>query len=185
MPPLADPNEESLTRWFREEVLIHQEALRAYIRSAFPSVADPENLVQEAFARIFQARRSGVIPSPRGYLYACVRHAAIDALRQKKIISFESLTEIQASSVIDDGPSVPDTVGLRLDLEVLTEAIQSLPDRCRQVLTLRKIYGLSQREIAERLGISENTVETQIAVGMKRCAEFLRRRGLLKERQNP
>ena len=84
---------------------------------------------------------------------------------------------------MEDKPSVPEIVGTKLDLEVLTEAIQSLPDRCRQVLTLRKIYGLSQREIAERLGISEHTVEAQVANGMKRVAEFFRKRGITQERK--
>ena len=60
----------------------------------------------------------------------------------------------------------------------MTQAIQSLPERCRQVLTLRKIYGLSQRQIAQQLDISENTVETQVANGMRRCAAFLARHGL-------
>jgi DNA-directed RNA polymerase specialized sigma24 family protein len=46
-----------------------------------------------------------------------------------------------------------------------------LPDRCREVLTLRKLYGLSQREIAQRLGIAESTVEKHVAYGVHLCAE--------------
>ena len=67
---------------------------------------------------------------------------------------------------------------LHFQREILTKAIQSLPDRCRQVLTLRKIYGLSQKEIAASLGIAEHTVEAQVATGMRRCAIFLARFGL-------
>lgn len=182
MPPLADPEEEKLVRWYREEVLVHRDALLAYVRSSFPAVGDPENLVQEAMAKILQARRVAAIPSPKSYLYTSVRNAAIDALRRRKIVSIDGLAEIEALPVMEDKPSVPEIVGTKLDLEVLTEAIQSLPDRCRQVLTLRKIYGLSQREIAERLGISEHTVEAQVANGMKRVAEFFRKRGITQER---
>jgi DNA-directed RNA polymerase specialized sigma24 family protein len=47
-------------------------------------------------------------------------------------------------------------------LTLLTEAIQSLPARCRQIFTLRKVYGLSQAEIATRLGVSENTISAQL-----------------------
>jgi RNA polymerase sigma-70 factor (ECF subfamily) len=43
------------------------------------------------------------------------------------------------------------------------------------VLTLRRLYGLSQREIAARLGISENTVEHQVTIGVRKCTEFLAR----------
>ncbi|MBE2212268.1 MAG: sigma-70 family RNA polymerase sigma factor, partial [Opitutaceae bacterium] len=59
------------------------------------------------------------------------------------------------------------------ELEHLTAVIQALPERSRQVLTLRKIYGLSQREIAVRLGIEERAVEAHLADGMRRCIELL------------
>jgi DNA-directed RNA polymerase specialized sigma24 family protein len=57
-------------------------------------------------------------------------------------------------------------------------AVRSLPERCRQVFLLRKIQNLSQREIASRLSISENTVESLVAKGARRCADYLRARGV-------
>ena len=72
---------------------------------------------------------------------------------------------------------VPAAVAHAEDLRLLTEAIRALPERCRQVLTLRKIYGLSQRETALRLGISEHTVEVQGAIGLRKCIRFFRERG--------
>jgi RNA polymerase sigma-70 factor (ECF subfamily) len=70
---------------------------------------------------------------------------------------------------------VPNAVARAQELELLTQAIQSLPTRCRQVLTLRKIYGLSQREVAAQLGISENTVEAQGVIGLRKLAEYFER----------
>ena len=99
-------------------------------------------------------------------------------MRRQKIIGIEALTETAADFVFDDVPGVSEIVGRRQELELLTQAIQSLPERCRQVLTLRKIYGLSQKEIAAQLGISEHTVEAQVGNGMRRCAEFLAGHGL-------
>lgn len=64
------------------------------------------------------------------------------------------------------------------ELELLTQAIQALPEACRQVLTLRKIYGLSQREIAARLGLTETAVEAQVAEGLRRCAKVFGRNGI-------
>jgi RNA polymerase sigma-70 factor (ECF subfamily) len=56
---------------------------------------------------------------------------------------------------------------------MLVEAIQGLPDRCRQVFTLRKVYGYSQKEIALRMNISENTVEQHLTKAARRCAQAL------------
>lgn len=76
---------------------------------------------------------------------------------------------------MDETADVPDRVARAQELELLTQAIQSLPARCRQVLTLRKLYGLSQKEVAAQLGISEHTVEAQGTIGLRKLAEFFER----------
>ena len=165
-------------RWFKEEVLPHEPMLRAWLRTQFPSLTDPDDLVQETFARVLQARAAAPIASAKAFLFTTARNLALDQVRRRKIIGIDALTETTAKFVFDDVPGVSETVGRRQELELLTQAIQSLPERCRQVLTLRKIYGLSQKEIAAQLGISEHTVEAQVGNGMRRCAEFLARHGL-------
>ncbi len=57
-----------------------------------------------------------------------------------------------------------------------SSAIQSLPDRCRQMMTLRLVYGLTQRAIGDKLGISDRTVAAQLAIGTKTCTDHLLRR---------
>lgn len=76
---------------------------------------------------------------------------------------------------MEESDGIPATVAHNQELELLTEAIQTLPDRCRQIFTLRKVYGLSQRKIAEQLGLSENTVSAQLTIGVKKCMEFMLR----------
>ena len=141
-------------------------------------MSDLDDLVQETFARVVAAQRSAPIATAKAFLFTTARNLAIDRIRRDQIIGIEPLTEIERLSVFEDVPGVSETVGRRQELELLTQAIQSLPERCRQVLTLRKIYGLSQREIAAQLGISEHTVEAQVGNGMRKCAEFLARHGL-------
>ncbi len=186
MQPPAETNLTDLTAWYRAELLVHEEALRAYLRRAFPIVTDLDNVVQEALVRVLQAHQAGRVDNARGYLFTTARHIALNLMRRRDIIPMESVAEMEDLRIIHDEPSVSDQVSLKFDLEVLTEAIQSLPPRCREVLTLRKIDGLSQREIAGRMGISEHTVEAQVTAGMRRCAQFLRQRGLMPARkENP
>ena len=101
-----------------------------------------------------------------------------DFIRTSATNRTEALAENDALNVLDDADGIPETVARNQELELLTQAIQSLPERCRQVLTLRRLYGLSQKEIAARLGISENTVEKQMGKGIRRCTEFFARLGL-------
>jgi len=153
--------------------------LRAWLRARFPSANDLDDLVQESYARILRAHAVGSpIASPKAFLFATARNLALDRFRHDCVTNLEPLAEIERLAVLDDTPGVSETVGRQQELQLLTQAIQSLPERCRQVLTLRKIYGLSQKEIAAQLGISEHTVEAQVGNGVRRCAEFLARHGL-------
>lgn len=185
MPPGGDPprttvppaNSDS-ARWYAEQLQPHATELRAWLRGRFPALTDPDNIAQEALARVWQAHQGGAVSSPRALLFTTGRNLALDELRRRQIVTFESVTEIADLPVYEDVPTAAEAAAHHQELEILTKAIQSLPDRCRQVLTLRKIYGLSQKEIAARLGIAEHTVEAQIATGMRKCAEFLARFGL-------
>ena len=89
----------------------------------------------------------------------------------------DSVGDMEQLPVLDP-TDVAEAVSIRQELDFLAEAVRGLPDRCRQVVTLTKIYGCTEREVAERLGISEHTVRTQVVRGMERCTEFLRRRGV-------
>lgn len=165
-------------RWFAEEVQVHAGLLRAWLRGKFPSLADPDDLVQESLARVWRVHQTGGVQSPKALLFTTARNLAFDQLRRQQVVGIDALAEIEDLSVLANSPSAADTTAHNQELELLTQAIQSLPDRCRQVLTLRKIYGLPQKEIALQLGISEHTVEAQVGIGMRRCAEFLSRFGL-------
>lgn len=84
----------------------------------------------------------------------------------------DSLAEIDDLPVMDREADIPETVSRNQELELLTAAIQSLPKRCRQVITLRKIYGMSQKEVAAELGIAEHTVEAQGTIGLHKLTKF-------------
>ncbi len=172
------PENPDSVRWFTDQVQVHREALRAWLRGRFPALADPDDIVQEALARVWRAKSATAIQSPKALLFTTAQNIALDQLRRRQVAPMEPVAEMGELFVYEEGPTPADTTATNQELEFLTQAIQSLPDRCRQVLTLRKIYGLSQKEIAAQLGIAEHTVEAQVANGMRRCTEFLSRLGL-------
>ncbi len=151
-------------------MLPHEAALRAWLHAQFPVLTDIDDLVQETYVRILQVQDRAAIRTPKAFLFATARNLALDHTRRRKVVMFETINGSPETSLCDDRCSAADTAAHRQELELLTRAIQRLPEGCRQVLTLRKIYGLSQREIAARLGISEHTVEAQVGNGVRRCA---------------
>jgi RNA polymerase sigma factor (sigma-70 family) len=168
----VDSESADSSRWFVTEVQPHRPALRAWLLARFPTLPDVEDLVQESFARVLRARESGPIRSTRALLFATARNLAFDTVRRQRVVSFEPVTDETDSSVLIDRSDVIATVSKQQELELLRQAIQSLPERCRQIFTLRTAYGLTQKQIAVKLGVSESTVEKQTALGIRLCAEF-------------
>ncbi len=123
---------------------------------------------------------AGKVAEARPYLFATARNTANGICRRNKIVSIESIAEPARLRVVEEGPDAAETASRQQELAMLAEAISALPERCRQVMTLRKLHGLSHREIARRLGIAENTVNAQAAMGVLRCREYLRARGFQK-----
>jgi RNA polymerase sigma factor (sigma-70 family) len=161
--------------WFAEQILVHEAQLRGYLRRYLKLASDVADGVQETYARLLSLPDSELsgIRLPHAFLFAAARNVAVEWTRRQRLIFYDQMAENGATSVLDERPSAYEELSAREELDLLARAIASLPERCRQVLTLRKLYGLPQKEIAARLGISENTVEKHAANGLRLCAAFL------------
>lgn len=171
--------------WLAKEILVHERALRGYLTRFFKDVADIEDVIQDTYARVLALndRASNAVRNWHAFLFTTARNVALDRIRRAPVVSLDILAEMDSPDVIDQRPAADDALNARQELALLSNAIASLPDRCREALTLRKLYGLPQREIARRLGISESTVEKHVAYGVRLCAErMFARRGETKTR---
>jgi RNA polymerase sigma-70 factor (ECF subfamily) len=164
-----------------EEVHPHEPALRAYLRGRFPSLQDLDDLVQDTYARVLRARRAGGVDTARPYLFAAARNAALDHLRHREVVRFVPLGETADLSVVEEKPDAAETTAHNQEMALLREAVAALPQRCRQVLILRRYEGRSYAEIARALGISEKTVDAQLCLATFRCREFLVARGVSRD----
>jgi len=170
---LSDLSKTTAARWFAEEIRPHEPALRAYLRGRFSGLFDVDDIVQETYARLFRARDSGKTQLTRAYLFVIARNVALDLVRHQQAVAIDRLTDIEHLSVAEDRPCAAETISRGQELELLADAIRALPPRCGEIVTLRRIEGLSHREIARRLGITENTVNAQLAIGLIRCRKYL------------
>lgn len=171
----GDPHSE---RWFTEEVHAHDAALKAYLRATYPRIRDIDDVVQESYLRIWKARLAQRIRFTKSYLFQVARNLSLDLVRRDQASPIENVADSVAQSVCDPAPLVVDQASARDDLRVLARAIDALPGRCREVMILRQIDGIPQKEIATRLGISVLTVQVHVVRGLRRVDLYLRCHGV-------
>jgi RNA polymerase sigma factor (sigma-70 family) len=167
-------------QWFNAEVKPCEPALRAYLHNRFPALNDHDDLVQEAYVRLLSARRKGKLTCTKAFLFTITRNLAIDMFRRRQsTAAHEPIAELAALPMLEEPSEIAATIEYQKRHEVLINAVISLPERCREVMMLRHMDGMAYKEIAERLGISSNTVRVHLVKGVCDCTNYFRKQGLL------
>lgn len=163
-------------RWLTDELKPHEVALRGYLVNSFPSV-DADDVIQESYVKLLKARALGRITSVKAYFFSTARNTAITLFKRAKLYSETEVSELPPCRVLDTAPTPADVADSGHRLEMLVKALDQLPARCRDVMRLASLDGLSNEEIALKLKMSENTVRVHLARGIKKCADYLREQG--------
>ena len=162
--------DEPVDAWFAREILAHEEALLRYLRRCWPHADDIHDLRQETYVRVYEAARRERPQQPKSFLFTTARHLMADRLRRARIVSIEAVGDFESLNVPVDEVTPERRHDARQSLRRLAEAFDRLPGRCREVVWLRKVEELPQKEVARRLGIAEKTVEKQVAKGARLIA---------------
>ncbi len=146
-----------------------------FAREFVLSTEDAENIIQDIFIYLWEHQEIlGSLSNLNAFLFVLVKNRCIDFIRQKKLVErkreeFEMVMDkelqlkMYALQQFDENALSAD------DIEViLNNAINSLPEKCREVFILSRMEGLKYREIAERLNISTKTVENQIITALRK-----------------
>lgn len=139
--------------------------LRAFVRRIVGNPAAAEDVVQQVFANILGKAEQPVAPNA-AYVTQAVRNLALNHLRDTRRRGDIEQAGLDLELIADTKPS-PETIALyRSELRRLLEAVAALPPRRREAFVMNRIEGLSYDEVASRMGISRNTVITQIVAAL-------------------
>jgi len=154
-------------------------ACRAQLARAVSRIAPPqdvEDIVQQAYVRVAQYQVRGMVEEPRAFLLSVARNLALDHVKRAEFQHTSHLDAEELEAILAPG-SRDEVYAAAVSNEEFgrfCDAVRQLPVQCRRVFVLKKVYGHSQQEIANQLGIAENTVEKHIAKGMALCLRYMK-----------
>lgn len=164
--------------WLGQMIFPHEAALRAWLaRRPLSASMDIDDVVQETYAILASLDTVDHIRNPRTYMFETAKSVVLQNLRRARVVTIDALAESGAMELPSDAPS-PERIALaRQELGRVAAMITELPPRCREVFLLRKVRGLSQREVAHMLSLSESTVEKHMVKALQLLASAIGRSG--------
>lgn len=162
-----------LHAWFVREVLPLEATVRQYLGRSLKNRSNVDDLLQDVYVRVCEAA-SEKIPHPaQPFVFTVARNLLIDRIRREQVVSIEAVEDLDALNIAIEAPGPEQIVLAREELRRLQAALDRLPPRARQAVILRKVDGLSWREIAERMGIAEGTVDWHLKDGVRALTRML------------
>ena len=152
--------------WFVREVLPLEAAVKRFLRRGWRNDSDIGDLCQDVFVRVYESARAEIPRPAKPFVFATARNLLINHLRREQIVSIEAVADLDSLGLAAEEPTPDRTVLARQELRRLQVALDRLPVRWREAVLLRKVEGLSRREIAQRLGLAESTVAQHLASGI-------------------
>lgn len=158
----------------RELLLAEYAALDRRLARRLGSAELASEVLHETYLRLEAIIEIAEVRNPKAYLFRIALNIANDRRRAES----RRLTTGEIDSLLDvpdDRPDAARIVEDRSEIELLKRAIAELPERRRHVLMLSRIEALPNREIAERLGVTVRTIETDLKQAIEHCAERMKR----------
>ncbi len=168
-----DPPKESCSQVFS--------SLRLSLERLVSTIVPPkeiEDIVQETYVRVCQEESKSHIRCQRSFMLKVARNLAFDYVKKAETRLATSLEGSEFNALqdfvhISDEDETYSKVLADQEFAHFCEAVGHLPAQCRKVFVLKKVYGYTQKEIAEYMSLSESTVEKHVANGIKHCTKYM------------
>lgn len=160
---------------FEDIYLSHFSKMKHFAKEYVVSEEDAENIVQDVFMELWEKKEALTMHTNLiAFLFTAIRNRSLNLLRHKIIVQetgnlLQQEYTLTLKMNIDSLEVFDQNIFADQDMEeILSRALNSLSDRCREIFIMNKIEGKKQKEIAAELNISINTVETQMGIAYKK-----------------
>ncbi|MCK9437587.1 MAG: RNA polymerase sigma-70 factor [Synergistaceae bacterium] len=166
---------------FEKIYVSHYSRMKRFAQEYVIREEDAENIVQDVFVDLWEQNLLLVTHTKLfAYLFTALKNRCIDFLRHKTVVQHTAVKmqddytkalqmKFQSLEAFDE------QLFTEPDIEtIIQNAIENLPEKCREIFILNKIEGKKQKVIAQELNISINTVENQMAIAYKKLKEILK-----------
>jgi len=159
--------------WFSQHLFPYENALLTVARRMTGNRETARDMVQETYADMLAGEKWRNVQNPRAYAMRALRNYALTFLQRARVVPIELIANMETLPHVDLSPDAHDLLSAKQKRDLLLKAIDALPPKCRQVVKLRRLREMSQRDIAKHLGIAESSVEKHLARGMQLIADYL------------
>lgn len=149
-------------------------ALKRYLARYLHRREDIEDMAQETYLRAYKATQKRWIEYPKAYLFKVARTVALSEL-SKKMRQLTDYLEEMPNEEPGSGGGIDEELMAEQRVELYCDAIAELPPQCRRVFLMRKVQGLSHKEIAAELDITTSAVERNITRGVFQFQRYVNR----------
>ncbi|HEY5236824.1 MAG TPA: RNA polymerase sigma factor [Rhizomicrobium sp.] len=170
---VADMTALGLRAWFIREVFPLETVLMQFLRHNWRNESEIADLRQDVYLRVYEAAKAQLPDPVRPFVFTIAKNLIVDRVRKEQVVSIEAIADLDALEIATDAPGPERSALARDELRRLQSALDCLPPRCREALVLARVDGLSGREIAERMSITESTVSHYLKRGVQCLANVL------------
>lgn len=158
-----------------DSFLEHQINIHKYLRNYLKKEHDIEDILQEVYIKAVKVAecKEQEISQPKAFLFTVAKNLALNELTKKANRITRYIDEVSEESISLHSQSIEADFENKEKLSIYAQAVSELPEKCRQVYLLRKVYAFSYKEIAAQLGITVSCVEKHLSEGIRACKHYM------------
>jgi len=163
--------------WLARNLLPHEPAIRARLSRLNLGELNSDDIIQEMYTRILAVPSLEAIRYPRQYAIQTAKSIIIDHVRRSRVVTISLSGSLEQLDIPDPEATAETHLEFQDEIQEVMDALAQLPQRARQTLILRRVEKLSRKETAQRLNISERTVEDHMTKAVCLLMDVFRRGG--------